>query len=98
MTLPSRFWADLCTRDFARLDPARTIAVLPVAATEQHGPHLPLSVDTVLADGIVAASLPHLRTLNPCVSSLLAFSFLFFYFFPACIPPRASFCHKECCA
>ena len=60
MTLPSRFWADLCTRDFARLDPARTIAVLPVAATEQHGPHLPLSVDTVLADGIVAASLPHL--------------------------------------
>ena len=60
MTPPSRFWADLCTRDFARLDPARTIAVLPVAATEQHGPHLPLSVDSVLADGIVAASLPHL--------------------------------------
>ena len=60
MTLPSRLWADLCTRDFAQLDPARTIAVLPVAATEQHGPHLPLSVDTVLADGIVAASLPHL--------------------------------------
>ncbi len=60
MTLPSRFWADLGTRDFARLDPARTIAVLPVAATEQHGPHLPLGVDTVLADSIVAASLPHL--------------------------------------
>ena len=60
MTLPSRFWADLCTRDFAQLDPARTIAVLPVAATEQHGPHLPLSVDSVLADGIVAASLTHL--------------------------------------
>ncbi len=60
MTLPSRFWADLGTRDFARLDPARTIAVLPVAATEQHGPHLPLGVDTVLVDGIVDASLPHL--------------------------------------
>ncbi len=60
MTLPSRFWADLSTRDFAQLDPARTIAVLPVAATEQHGPHLPLSVDSVLADGIVAARLPHL--------------------------------------
>ena len=60
MTLPSRFWADLSRRDFAQLDPARTIAVLPVAATEQHGPHLPLSVDSVLADGIVAASLPHL--------------------------------------
>lgn len=60
MTLPSRFWADLGTRDFAQLDPARTIAVLPVAATEQHGPHLPLSVDSVLAEGIMAASLSHL--------------------------------------
>jgi len=60
MTTPSRFWADLTTREFAQLDPVCTIAVLPVAATEQHGPHLPLSVDTVLADGVVAATLPHL--------------------------------------
>jgi creatinine amidohydrolase len=64
MTLPSRFWADLSTRDFARRissgQAAQTIAVLPVAATEQHGPHLPLSVDTVLVDGMVAAALPHL--------------------------------------
>ena len=56
----SRFWADLATTDFARLDAERTVAVLPVAATEQHGPHLPLSVDADLADGIVAAALPHL--------------------------------------
>jgi creatinine amidohydrolase len=60
MTLPSRFWADLTTRDFARLDPAATVAVLPVAAIEQHGPHLPVSVDTTLVDGVIAASLPHL--------------------------------------
>jgi creatinine amidohydrolase len=60
MTFKSRFWADLTTCDFAQLDLARTIAVLPVAATEQHGPHLPVSVDTVLADGVVAASLAHL--------------------------------------
>ena len=60
MTTQSRFWADLTTREFAQLDPVRTIAILPVAATEQHGPHLPLSVDTVLADGVVAAALPHL--------------------------------------
>jgi creatinine amidohydrolase len=39
---------------------ARTIAILPVAATEQHGPHLPLSVDTVLVDGVVSAALLHL--------------------------------------
>lgn len=61
---PSRFWADLSTVDFDRLvanaGAARTIAVLPVAATEQHGPHLPLNVDTLLVDGVVAAALPHL--------------------------------------
>ena len=56
---PSRYWADLCTRDFAALDASRTVAVLPVAAIEQHGPHMPLNVDTALVDGVVAAALPH---------------------------------------
>jgi creatinine amidohydrolase len=60
MAIPSRFWADLGTRDFAALDPATTVAVLPVSATEQHGPHLPLSVDQTLVDGVVAAAMPHL--------------------------------------
>ncbi len=60
MHTPCRFWADLTTTDFATLALDRTIAVLPVAATEQHGPHLPLSVDTDLVDGVVDASLPHL--------------------------------------
>src|SRR5574337_862222 len=55
---PSRYWADLCTGDFARLDPERCVAVLPVAATEQHGPHLPLCVDQALVDGVIAAALP----------------------------------------
>ena len=64
MTYPSRFWADCSTQDFAhaqtRGEAAKTIAVLPVAATEQHGPHLPCSVDGVLIDGVVAAALGHL--------------------------------------
>ncbi|MBD8051395.1 creatininase family protein [Limnohabitans radicicola] len=60
MTAPLRYWADLATTDFAALDLSRAIAVLPVAATEQHGPHLPLSVDTDLVDGVVQACLPHL--------------------------------------
>lgn len=57
---PNRYWANASTADFQALDCARLIAVLPLGATEQHGPHLPLSVDTLLADGIVAACLPHL--------------------------------------
>jgi creatinine amidohydrolase len=60
MALPSRYWADLVTTDFAALDPATTVAVLPLGATEQHGPHLPLAVDQCLVDGIVAGALPRL--------------------------------------
>ena len=55
-----RFWADLKSPDFAQLDRNRVIAVLPVAAIEQHGPHLPLQVDRALVDGVVAAALPRL--------------------------------------
>lgn len=60
MNATPRHWADLSTADFAALDRARAIAVLPVAATEQHGPHLPLSVDTDIVNGVIAAALPHL--------------------------------------
>lgn len=55
---PPRFWAELNTRDFLGLDVERTVAVLPLGATEQHGPHLPLGVDSCLADGLVQATLP----------------------------------------
>ena len=61
---PSRYWADHSTAHFQALHTsgriAQTIAVLPVAATEQHGPHLPLQVDSCIADGVVTAALPHL--------------------------------------
>ena len=36
------------------IDQARgLVAILPVGALEQHGPHLPLDTDTVLATGVV---------------------------------------------
>lgn len=67
MNAPTRHWSDLSTADFAALDTARAIAVLPVAATEQHGPHLPLSVDTDIVNGVVAAALPHLASDLPAL-------------------------------
>ena len=55
-TVPSRFWADLTSEAFSRLDRASVIAVLPVGAIEQHGPHLPMSVDTATVNAMVAAT------------------------------------------
>ena len=45
-----RFWQDLTTNDFASLDPARTVALLPLGSIEQHGPHLPVSTDSTIAE------------------------------------------------
>ncbi|QTD44906.1 creatininase family protein [Ottowia testudinis] len=56
----SRQWSDLITTDFASIDLARAIAVLPLGATEQHGPHLPLSVDANLAHSMVHVATTHL--------------------------------------
>jgi creatinine amidohydrolase len=54
---PSRFWDELTWEDFQTLDPERTVAILPVSATEQHGPHLPLSVDAIINRGVLERSL-----------------------------------------
>lgn len=56
----SRLWSDYTSEAFSRLDRENLIAVLPVGATEQHGPHLPMSTDTATIDGVVAATLPKL--------------------------------------
>lgn len=54
----ARHWGDLKSRDFVGLNPERTVAVLPLAAMEQHGPHLPVSVDTTIMEGMIAATMP----------------------------------------
>ncbi|TCL00710.1 creatinine amidohydrolase [Shimia isoporae] len=51
------YWADLKAPDFGNL-PEDTVAVLPLGATEQHGPHLPVSVDSDLVAAVLDRSLP----------------------------------------
>lgn len=50
-------WEALASPEFATLDPATTVALLPMGAVEQHGPHLPLGTDSRICDAIVDAAL-----------------------------------------
>ena len=52
--LPPRDWTDIHWPDIAGAGPARWIAVLPLAATEQHGPHLPVGTDVMIAQAYLA--------------------------------------------
>ncbi|HMP42115.1 MAG TPA: creatininase family protein, partial [Roseiflexaceae bacterium] len=52
------YWVDRPASAFRDLDGECTIAVLPLGATEQHGPHLPLSTDRDLVDEVVRRALP----------------------------------------
>jgi creatinine amidohydrolase len=55
-----RFWAELKSSEFAALDSNTTLAILPVAATEQHGPHLPVMTDTAIMEGMIKTVLARL--------------------------------------
>lgn len=58
--MPARaiWWGDHPTTGFDGLDPEAVIAVLPVAAIEQHGPHLPVSTDTTIMQGMIETVAP----------------------------------------
>ena len=58
-------WDRLRSPEFAQLDSRRTVAVLPLGATEQHGPHLPLQVDSVLVEAMWAAACKRLEATDP---------------------------------
>ena len=53
------FWAEMRAPAFHDL-PEDLVTVLPIGAIEQHGPHLPLSVDRDLVDAVIARTLPKL--------------------------------------
>lgn len=46
-----RWWTEFAAPDFLDIDPMETIAILPIAAVEQHGPHLPVGTDAILNRG-----------------------------------------------
>ncbi|CCE06861.1 conserved hypothetical protein [Bradyrhizobium sp. STM 3843] len=61
MTIPPCDWTSICWPELRTSDAGGWIAVLPLAATEQHGPHLPLGTDVLIAEAYLAA----VRALQP---------------------------------
>lgn len=52
------WWGDFATTEFQDIDPMETIALLPIAATEQHGPHLGCGTDATIARGMLKTLVP----------------------------------------
>jgi creatinine amidohydrolase len=48
-------WDEMTWEEVRGLEIERTVVILPVGATEAHGPHLPLSTDVVIAEAMAAA-------------------------------------------
>ena len=46
---------ELTSRQIAALDRANTLVVVPIAAVEQHGPHMPTGTDTILCTSVAEA-------------------------------------------
>ncbi len=57
----SERWGSMTWEEARRLDPSKTIAVLPVGAIEAHGPHLPLDTDVIIARAMAEAGAARLR-------------------------------------
>ena len=58
--MKTRYWQTLTTVEAARLAERDPVVVLPLAALEQHGPHLPLSTDLDIGSGLLACAFEHL--------------------------------------
>ena len=59
-----RRWHELSTTDFARMDPGKTLVILPLGSVEQHGPHLPVGTDTLIVEAIVEGIMQRLRDVD----------------------------------
>jgi creatinine amidohydrolase len=52
--MPARDWIEIDWTTVDKITAARWIAVLPLAATEQHGPHLPVETDVLIGEAYLA--------------------------------------------
>jgi creatinine amidohydrolase len=76
---PIRWWQSLTTVEAGALEPDDPVVILPLAAVEQHGPHLPLSTDLDIGLGILTAAFRALPTDFPAWV----------------LPPQATGCSRE---
>ena len=56
---------ELTTAEFDAMDRQRTLIVLPVSPIEEHGPHLPLCTDGILAKGLARGVIQRLAERRP---------------------------------
>jgi creatinine amidohydrolase len=64
-TVPPRDWSCIHWPDLGGSGTAQWIAVLPLAAIEQHGPHLPVGTDVMIAEAYLARVLELLPAALP---------------------------------
>lgn len=74
-----RWWQSLTTVEVAELESSDPVAILPLAAIEQHGPHLPLSTDLDIALGLLGGAFRQLPADFPAWA----------------MPPQAIGCSRE---
>src|SRR6185295_16899007 len=63
----SVMWKFLTAADLRAKAQAGAIVVLPVASMEQHGPHLPVGVDTILSEAVCQAAAESIVADTPVV-------------------------------
>jgi creatinine amidohydrolase len=63
----SVLWKELTAEDLRAKAEANAIVILPVASIEQHGPHLPVGVDTILCEGVCKAGAERAASKTPVV-------------------------------
>jgi creatinine amidohydrolase len=54
--MASVMWKELTAEELRAKAAADAVVILPIASMEQHGPHLPVGVDTILCEGVCKAA------------------------------------------